>query len=278
MKPIIVATDYSPAAKNAADYAAQLAKTTSSRLIVFHAWTLPAVTGEGMLLPVTIDNLEDDHSAAVKAEAIRLEKDWGIPVESWQSAGFAADELAACCRENNARLVVMGMEHRGGVGRLFGSVTTAFIGKKLIPVLVVPENATFSYPKTMLLATDLHTSGDWQELEMLKEIAERFGSDIHILNAVEEAHVPGVQESLSGIRLEGRLREVPHTWHFADEGDVFQAISHTATEISADWIVVIPHRHPWLQQLFHASLTKKLAFESTRPLLALPEKEKAGRD
>jgi len=42
MKTIIVATDFSDAAKNAAFYAADMAKSTNAALLLFHVYKIPA--------------------------------------------------------------------------------------------------------------------------------------------------------------------------------------------------------------------------------------------
>jgi len=87
-----------------------------------------------------------------------------------------------------------------------------------------------------------------------------------------EEHAALVEESRQGIKLEERLKNVPHSWHFPSDGDVVHAISKTAKEISADWIAIVPHKRPWLKQLFHHSISNELAYNSNYPVLTLPEK------
>jgi len=274
MKPILIATDFSPAATNAADYAAQLSKLMGAPLVLFHAWSLPVMTGETLAMPVTIDDIEKEQAIAVRKEAQRIENTWGVKVDPQEKAGFAADEIVDYCREHNIGMVIMGIRHHTSkMGRWLGSVSTAFIGRSEVPALIIPEGKTFHQPSTLLFATDLHTQTGWKEFDTLKDIAEKLKSEVHIVNAVETVSEVETTEGRSGIQLEGRLRDFPHTWHFQGpgEGTVLEAISNIAKEISADWIVAVPHHLPFLQQLFHASLTKKLAFETDRPLLVLPE-------
>ena len=58
MKTIFVATDFSDAALNATDYAAQLSKTTGSRLVIFHTWALPALSEGAVVIPTIMADIE----------------------------------------------------------------------------------------------------------------------------------------------------------------------------------------------------------------------------
>lgn len=272
MKSILLATDFSDAAKNAADYAAQLSKITGSTLVIFHAWSLPPISGETMSVPFTLVDIEKEKDAAMLAEAERIEKTWDVKPAISHVMGLAGDEIAKACKEHGAAFAVLGMRHHNKIGKILGSVTTAFIHQNIVPALIIPETSKFSNPQISLLATDLHTNGDWHEVDSLKEFAEKLKMKIHIINIREQENVTSEGESRSGIRLESRMKGISHSWHFHGDGDIAQAISKTADDISADWIVVVPHRLPWAKQLFHSSVTNKLAFDTTRPLLALPER------
>lgn len=272
MKSIIISTDFSPAAKNAADYAAQLSKNLDCSLVLFHAWSVPPLSAESLAVPVTIADLEQSTIMALHEEAGRLKKLWGVHVIVKENAGFAADEIGVCAEENQAGLVVMGMSHRNKLGRVLGSVATSFLHKNKFATLIIPEQINYSAPKTLLFATDLNTKRDWHEFDLLEELAGHWHAGIHILNAVAEEQMAEVNQSRDGIKLEQRLKNVPHSWHFPNDGDVVHAISKTAKEISADWIAVVPHRLSWFQQLFHHSISNELTFNSDYPVLALPEK------
>lgn len=273
MKSILLATDFSDAAKNAADYAAQLSKITGSTLVIFHVWSLPAIGGETITIPLTLIDIEKDKDAAIVAEADRIEKAWGVHAAAYHKMGFAAEEIIAACKDHGSAIAVLGMRHHTKVGKIFGSVSTAFIHQNKIPGLIIPENVKFATPKITLLATDLHTQGDWHEIDALKELAKKMSMKIHILNVREKENVTAEEESRAGIRLESRLKDVSHSWHFHGDNNIAEAIAKTADEVSADWISVVPHRLPWAKQLFHSSVTNKLAFDASRPLLALPERE-----
>ena len=207
----------------------------------------------------------------LKLEAERLQKKWHVKAEIKQKIGFAAEEIGNCAIENKAGIVIMGMEHRKKIGRVLGSVSVAFLHRNEFPALIIPENVSFHTPKTFLFATDLHSKAEWKEFDLLEELASYFHAGIHILNAVEKEYAGDVSESKLGIKLEDRLKNFPHTWHFPNDGDVVHAISKEAKKISADWIAVVPHQLPWFKNLFHHSVSNELTYTSNLPILALPE-------
>ncbi len=272
MKTILITTDFSESAKNAADYAAQLSKITSSPLILFHSWSIPVMSSESFSVPISLDELEKSALYTLHTEAKRLQKKWGVHVETEQKPGFASEEIANCARENKVGLIIMGMEHRNKIGRVLGSVSTSLLHQNEFPILIVPSNIAYSRPHIFLFATDLHSKSEWQEFDLLADLATHFHAGLHILNAVEKEYAGNVSESQLGIRLEERLKNFSHTWHFPSDGDVVHAISKTAKEVSADWIAVVPHQLPWFKNLFHHSISSELTYSSNCPILALPER------
>lgn len=271
MKPILLATDYSPAARNAGDYAAQLALTGGTSLVVLHSWAPPAPMGETPVA-VSITELEDIQQSAVQSEADRLAKTWGVKTTAVQRMGFAAEEMQEYAKENNVELMVMGMHETNALGRLLGSVATASLHRMEVPALIIPEGVKFHAPSTILLATDLNTERDWNEIEELEQLSKLFNFDIHVINVVREEQVTTAEESRSGIRLENRMKDHPHTWHFPVDDNILHAIGTTSDKVNADWIAVVPHHLPWYKDLFHSSVSRRIAFSTSRPLLALTGK------
>lgn len=272
MKPIFLATDYSPAAMNAGDYAAQVAKATGSELLVFHSWQMPIPAFETPVFPSAIEELEKTQAAAVQSETDRISSKWGIRAKAIQRMGMASDEIESVSAETGAGMIVLGMKQPNGIGQILGSVATVHLRRTGLPVLIIPENAQYHRLRTCLLATDLHTDHDWHELDALLDLTKEFHAGIHVLNVITEKELIGEGTDRSGMRLENRLHDFTHSWHFPVDGDVVQAVGRTADEVEADWIAVVPHRTNWFRDLFHSSVTKKLAFKTSRPLLVLPEK------
>ena len=61
MKTILFPTDYSETAKNALQYALNLAKFSHAKIILLHAYQIPVPTGEVPVMMISPKELEKDN-------------------------------------------------------------------------------------------------------------------------------------------------------------------------------------------------------------------------
>lgn len=270
MKPILLASDYSPASRNAGDYAAQLAKACNTSVVVLHTWTPPVAVGEAGGTPMTMIDFTNSQKEAVEAEAARLEKQWKVPVKGIQKIDFAPDGIAQEFYDHEFSFVVMGMQQHNVVERFLGSVPTANLHQAKYAVLIIPEAVGYHKPKTILLATDLLDQLNSNSKGILKELNEQFDVVLQIVNVKEEGELWSLRETKAGLSLDKKLVKVKHDWHFPAGENVHDIILGEAKKEKADWIAVAPHRMRWYEEIFHRSVSRKLAFSVDRPLLILP--------
>ena len=108
MKTILVPTDFSTAAENAALYAAYFAKSIHAQVILFHVYHVPVGTAAAFpVMPMALDELYAENEKTAHKAAIVLHKATGADVESRVKMGLAGDEILEI---KNADLIVMGMK------------------------------------------------------------------------------------------------------------------------------------------------------------------------
>jgi len=139
---ILLATDGSESAEAATEVALDLARTTGDDLIVVTVWRELRGDFGVPLASLFPDVAEIEHSHArevaerVAAEAAVL----GIDTEAVVRHGDAPREICAVARERKPRMIVVGSEGWGMVGRtVFGSVSESVLRHAGCPVLVVPS-------------------------------------------------------------------------------------------------------------------------------------------
>lgn len=272
MKPILLATDYSPASLNAGDYAAQLAKACNTSLVVLHTWTPPVAVADAGGMPMPMTDFTEPQKEAVEAEATRLAKHWNIPVKGMQRIDFAPDGVANEFNEHEFSFVVMGMQQHNVVERFLGSVPTANLHKAKYAVLIIPEGTAYHKPSTIVLATDLKDQLNSNSREILMLLSEQLKIVLQLVNVKEEGELWSLRETNAGVRLDKKLVKMKHDWHFPAGENIDEVILEEAKKEKADWIAVAPHRMRWYEEIFHKSVTRKLAFSVDRPLLILPAK------
>jgi nucleotide-binding universal stress UspA family protein len=149
---ILLATDGSKDAKQAARTAADLAEKTGSELHVVH------VGGEGFYetplvdlatleptwvtreYPDLLSDIERTERELLDNEVEQVEAAGGAVTQAHLSLGKAAPEIVVVAEEIEAGLIVMGSTGQGGIKRaLLGSVSESVVKHAHCPVLVVRE-------------------------------------------------------------------------------------------------------------------------------------------
>lgn len=139
---ILVATDFSPAARSAALCAARLAKKLGDTVVLARVIEPPA-----MLYPELQANSMEIVTSALREASEAQMKDLrgqlaaeGVTIEEQILVGMAEPTLTAFAGETGARLIVMGTHGRHGAARvLLGSVAERTVLGAPCPVLVVRE-------------------------------------------------------------------------------------------------------------------------------------------
>src|SRR5262245_31151515 len=140
---IIAATDFSPAAFDAAHAGAQLARRLGDSLLVVHALEPPLIQYPelGPAADLMVDAVRRDREAQL-AELARTLEPVGAPVEHRLVVGGAAEVITKLAASEKARLVVAGTHGRGASKRVFlGTVAERVVLGAPCPVLVLKEGA-----------------------------------------------------------------------------------------------------------------------------------------
>src|SRR5688572_4001116 len=95
MKTILVPTDFSAAALNAAIYAADMAKVTNSKLVLFHVCHIPVVTPNGAELIIPLEVIEKSALKDLEEVKLQIRKIHGneLVIECTSKVGLATDEI-----------------------------------------------------------------------------------------------------------------------------------------------------------------------------------------
>ncbi|MBM7515677.1 universal stress protein [Nocardioides nitrophenolicus] len=136
-RPVVVGHDGGYASSGALRYALAEARRGAAPLRIVHA--MPLRTSAFVDLPVLAEELDAERrqvEATLRAEASRLAGDVAVQVVTCH--GAPASVLLGSAED--ARLLVIGREHRTGLRRLLGGATTEDVAAHATaPVAVVPE-------------------------------------------------------------------------------------------------------------------------------------------
>jgi nucleotide-binding universal stress UspA family protein len=272
METILIATDFSPAARNATRYGFELSKAMNAKVILFNAYRLPGANPESFAYLPASDYERLSYEQLAK-EAETLDANARVALETQSSCGPIGDAVLSAAEKNNVSFIVIGMKGYGKeLRKYFGSTVTLLSKTSSIPLIVVPEEASFSVPKTIALASDINSATDIRFLTPLKKLADHFNSKVFIVRVIKKSMTEAFERRMKSERLDWYLACLNHSFEYLEGDDVAKAMNTFVEEHSADLVAVIPHEHNLVERLFTRSVTKDLIFHTRVPLLILPLK------
>ncbi len=162
MKTILVAVDLSPATVRVCAAAADLARATGGRLVIFHA--VPPIPQLMFGIdPFTTTQLEAHGRSSRKAAAHKLEalqrwfKKRGPDTKMALHEGPAADNILKSADRINPDYIVLGSHGHGAMyDLLLGSTAQLVIRKALCPVVLVPISKQTGKSRQKKLVPSFH--------------------------------------------------------------------------------------------------------------------------
>ncbi|MES2590745.1 MAG: universal stress protein [Bacteroidota bacterium] len=279
MKKILIPTDFSPAARNAALYAVELAKSMQCELLLYHAYVIqvaPATEVPWVIVPDLTD-IENDKKMRMEKEIAFLSvQNNTVKITSLITVGVPVDEILNLEKAEKVSYIVMGMKKSGALREfIVGSVATQVIRKSEVPVIVVPEDYSFKKIIKIAFASDYNIETDTSILQPLKDFSEYFNSQLLILNVTEKKEENlQFEKAAVEIKMDHYFEEVEHTFHFSEDSDLMHGLNEFIKQHQIDMVVTVSHQHNLLERIFRKNNNKKIAFHTPIPLLTIPDTHK----
>lgn len=269
MRTIIVATDFSPVADNAVEYAAGIAKQTNSKLILYHSFVIPVHVGNTILPASSIQELMDDNAGLLAIKALSISAAYGIETDHDSAFSFIEDELTSLIHKYNAEVLVLGMAPKTLEQDLWGNTTTLAIKKLKFPVLAVPIGAKFKGAKNVLFACDVLTGVSEKVLAGIKQLAQLLNAEVEVFTV--DKTVKELQSKSNGIKeIDAGLNGITYYYKNVESGLVIEEIEKEIIEFKADLLIMVPKKYGFWSSLVHKSKTRMMASGLDIPLLSIP--------
>jgi nucleotide-binding universal stress UspA family protein len=203
-----------------------------------------------------------DHHAATEFKRISNYGPVHATIQAFEEHGY----------ESN--VVVMGTQGVTGLAELLlGTTTVGVIKNVKSPVIAVPATAKLQEPKHIVLAIDAQGVENRREIVPLVDIAQAHAATIAVVNV----HVPAAEvvledDSPTEFVLDHYLEDVTHSYHSIEGVYVEDKIAQFAKRRRADMIALIHRDRGFWRNLFHSSMTSRLAYHSDTPLFILKDK------
>jgi nucleotide-binding universal stress UspA family protein len=277
MNTILVPTDFSTAAKNAAVYAVNFAKQLRcNKIVLYNAYQSPIVTDANMAIVDTIDiddmrKVSEENLEAFKTTLLSF-CGTDISLETVSEYGTLTIDINNICKKTNADAIVMGVTGSGKIAEsLIGSFAIDVSRNAKVPVIIVPPDAGFTDIEEVMLACDFSKVVESTPVMPIKKILDETKAKLFVVNIDHNNKHSTDKTSFESLMLDTLLQGYNPEYHFIDDADFVAAINKFALEKQVDLIITIPKKMGWFDALFHKSHTKALAFHSNVPLMVVHE-------
>ncbi|MEI8074754.1 MAG: universal stress protein, partial [Bacteroidota bacterium] len=211
MKTILVPTDFSNTARNAAKYALALAdQIKADRLVLYNAFQAPVsvdpMVPTVQLLDMDLMKKSSEEGLHQFKEELKSEPFGAIEIDTFSEYNVLTGGINDLAKAVAADFIVMGITGGGAVTEtLIGSNAVSVSLHSTIPVIIVPPEASFKKINSVLLACDFKQVLENTPVKPLKQLLENTGAALHVLHVNTSAE-KSINVSFETMVLDGLLK------------------------------------------------------------------------
>jgi len=267
MKRLLILTDFSETARNAAFYAMEMFQGTKVHFFLLNAYDFE-YTGSAYILQVK-DEMSGESLKGLKRQVAQIHARFpNERVEMVSRYGSLVDVLLREFHEDgiNPDLIVLGCRWDSAVENfLLGSNAYDVIKNVHKPLLAVPLAARCTKPAKLVFATDLKGISN-TVAKPLNQLLAHLDAEILFANVPTGEYINRLdaEEQIASFFPGARL-----SFHYLEGDDVRESVCTFANDNEADIVVLLRHNYSFLERLFHLSITRKMVLQPRFPMLIL---------
>jgi nucleotide-binding universal stress UspA family protein len=281
MQYILVPTDFSPNAECALYYAAMLAKPKRAKVVIMHCKELYDEKYARYKSLINEYNKEIISELNSKLEGLKnnIEFNYQIPVSILlYEDDDVVGNILLITKDFPVDFIVMGTYGNSGIRRkLLGSKSAEIINKCTVPVITVPPDYKSTAPSNIAIAVDENL----KQPEILKPVfnlADLFNSNITGIlfskqsEKVEEDSINQTLELMEDRFKISFEKSCVVFLHLKGE-ELLNSLNQYVMEKRIDLLVMITRKRSSFQNLFDRSVTQRMSYNITTPLLSLHQED-----
>jgi nucleotide-binding universal stress UspA family protein len=284
MKSLLVATDFSPGANHAAEYAYRLAAELRRDLVLCNAFFVPSDAPDAAMVAWPLaeyEELNEESEAELKSlkdQLIKNDHNFSFKpgINTIHEAGTIVELLNVIADEGNTELTVLSTHTRSGLSALImGNHSRQMIDTTKGLLLLVPPTAKVAPIKKIAFATDFSDpENDLKIIYKLIQIIRPLNAELLITHINHEAW----PETKWRESLEQFLIEISNKANYPQI--FYRIVRSEKAEKGLEWlcdhgqvdVLAMVHRdHGILAEIISGSHAKKMAGMINIPLLVIPE-------
>lgn len=266
MKKVLLLTDFSNTARNAALYTLKMFNGENVVYSLLNAYDLE-FSGSPYVMQVK-EEMAFESEKGLKQELSILKRIFPEAViELLSSFGSLIDVVHERIHEYHPDLIVLGCRGESALENfLLGSNAYEVIKNVKAPILVIPKNAQFKKPEKIVFATDLKDVDKDEIMNPVREIVDRFRSALMFVNVLDDEYVNRLDAEN---KIAAHFPNINLSFNFVEGEDVGKSINKFMEENNAEMIALVRHNVGFFDRIFHPSVTKQMVLHPEHPMLIL---------
>lgn len=266
---ILVPTDFSELSKIAVQYAIGLTKDFELEMVLLHVLNPNTPTMARISSQKLVESIKDsaDRKMNELVKTIQEESSHNIKISSsFFYDNSIAQGVETFAIKHNIDIICIGTKGATGLKKiLFGSNAADIITNSSLPVLTIPEYASYEGINNIIYSCDLEKLE--AELKILIPFVKLLNAWVHILHIAKEfenfdRYLKGREKELRTLCSYDRIKT-----KILDYDSIIAGINHYVTDIEADMVAMFTRETALFDKLFHKSIAKQAVFQAKTPLL-----------
>jgi len=266
MKRILLLTDFSETARNAAMYAIKMFENENVTFSLLNAFDLD-FSGSPYVMQIK-DEMAEESRRGLKKDMEMLKYHFPqAKIDVMSRFGALIPIVQEELSENFYDLVVIGCVGETALENfLLGSHAYEIVKKIETAILIVPKSTRFRKPDKIVMATDLKDIMHDESIDPLRNILHHYNASLLFVNVLNS-------ESENRLQSEAKLIEhfpgVDVNFNFVENQDVCNGILNFMDDNHADIVTIIRRKVGVIERLLHPSITKKMVLQPEHPMLII---------
>lgn len=219
-------------------------------------------------------NLKEEMEAFLE----KLPKNPKVKLNHSLEIGFPIQGIKRLSSEDKGKykFIVMSTQgQRNAVERFFGSIAAEVSVRADIPVLLVPAGLEYKPVENIVFAAN-RESVHKESIDKIRALVKVYGASVHfvyVTDGKEKGDKETVREKIINALFDSDVPDFPFLIHFVEDDQVMDGINHYIKKTDADLAVFCNINRNFWRSVLHRSITKKMAMNTSVPLLVIHLKE-----
>ncbi len=276
MRKIVIPTDFSETAMNAIRYAVELFKYERCEFLVLNAYADEVYENTQEMSQDFFEeykeNVEKATNKALQKTIVEILNMSPNPKHKYNiisKFGSLVDEVNALVDKENIDIVIMGTKGKTNDRDItFGSQTLQVIKYVKCPVLAVPVGFHGYPPENILFPTDYMVPFKRRELKLVSMIAKQYVVNVHFLY-ISDAKEMSYRQKDNRAFVSCHFNDDKTFYKQVPGNEITTTINEAIMANSIDMLVMINHRHSYLENILYRSNIEKIGLDINIPFLVL---------